>query len=106
MKARIIGTGEIIDLKGTSIEFGTATWIDSNNIFHQGNLPNGGVELLEKEEPNNWQQVRINAAIAAMQGNFSNSDDRIEPITNIDPSSIAKFSVRCADALIEELKRK
>ena len=49
MKAKIISTGEIIDFKGSSIDHGTFTWIDSNNIYHQGDFPRGGIEILEKD---------------------------------------------------------
>ena len=46
-----------------------------------------------------WQQVRIQAAIAAMQGILSNStnDDAIENYVNV--------SVKLADALIAELQK-
>lgn len=100
MKARVIGTGEIIDLKGTSIEFGTATWIDCNNILRQGKLPNGDIELLEQGNPIDWEQVRINAAIAAMQAYIGNGDY----VEHNRESVIAAWSVMHADALIEELK--
>lgn len=66
MKAKIIETGEVIDLKGTSIEFGVATWIDSQNIMHQGNFPNGGVELLENTPHIDWEQRRYEIAKEAM----------------------------------------
>lgn len=51
--------------------------------------------------PNEWQGVRIQAAIAAMQGimNFFGSID-------YNRETIAKLAVEQADALIEELKKK
>ena len=51
--------------------------------------------------PDEWQNVRIQAAIAAMQGvmNFFGSID-------YNRETIAKLAVEQADALIEELKKK
>ena len=51
--------------------------------------------------PDEWQCVRIQAAIAAMQGamNFFGSID-------YDKEAIASLAVEQADALIEELKKK
>ena len=50
--------------------------------------------------PDQWQGVRIQAAIAAMQGvmNFFGSID-------YNRETIAKLAVEQADALIEELKK-
>lgn len=48
-----------------------------------------------------WQQIRIQASIAAMKGLISNPDDFI---TNQSPSGIAKKSILFADALVKELK--
>ena len=48
----------------------------------------------------NWEQVRIKAAISALQGFCSNA------VTfNDDDDKLAKWSVSCADALIAELKK-
>lgn len=51
--------------------------------------------------PDEWQGVRIQAAIAAMQGvmNFFGSID-------YNRETIARLAVEQADALIEELKKK
>ena len=47
-----------------------------------------------------WEEVRIKAAISALQGFCSNS------VTfNNDGDKLAKWSVSCADALIAELKK-
>lgn len=51
------------------------------------------------EKPIDWQQVRIQAAIAAMQGLLSN-----EKQVHIKVSEAAYMSVLYADALVEELK--
>ena len=52
------------------------------------------------KEEINWEEVRVNAAIAAMQGICGNQD-RVD----IYKATIAEVSVKLADALIEELKK-
>ena len=68
--------------------------------------------------PDEWQGVRIQAAIAAMQGTITilGCSDRyaftevvVEGYNGKEktyPKEIAQFAVACADALIEELKKK
>lgn len=46
-----------------------------------------------------WQQIRIQAAIAAMQSLRSNNG-----YNQCTPIEIAKFSITYADALVKELK--
>lgn len=58
-----------------------------------------------------WQQVRIQAAIAAMQGQLANqvlTENMIESVENVAdfPKVVANASVRIADALIAELQKK
>ena len=77
-------------------------------------IPNGK----EQTEDKHWQDVREQAAIAAMQGTItilSNSDrgafrDIVVESFSGDkktyPNEIAEFAVACADSLIEELKKK
>lgn len=61
-----------------------------------------GVEWSEQNQGSvDWQQVRIQAAIAAMKGLISNPDDFT---TNQSHNGIAKTSVSFADALVKELK--
>lgn len=57
------------------------------------------VEKFEPIDRTDWQQVRIQAAIAAMQGLLSN-----EKQVHIKVSEAAYISVLYADALIEGLK--
>ena len=59
---------------------------------------------------NSWQQVRIQASIAAMQGQLANhvlTENMIESVENVAnfPKVVANASVRIADALVEELKK-
>lgn len=68
--------------------------------------------------PDEWQYVRIQAAIAAMQGTITilSSSDRYafgeivaEGFTGDKksyPNVIAEFAVACANSLIEELNKK
>jgi hypothetical protein len=57
-----------------------------------------------------WAQVRIQAAMYAMQGQLANqvlTENMIESVENVAnfPKVVANASVRFADALIEELKK-
>jgi hypothetical protein len=49
-----------------------------------------------------WGQVRIDAAISAIQGVMESG--KLGMLLEIDPQLIARQAVRVADALIEELK--
>lgn len=49
-----------------------------------------------------WEQIRIQAAIAAMQGFASNSHNQCVDATTV---TLAQWSVSSADALIRELKK-
>lgn len=60
----------------------------------------------ETEQKNiliNWEQVRIDAAISAIQGVMESG--KLGMILEIDPTIIAKQAVRVADALVDELKK-
>ena len=65
------------------------------------------VQLQKVNEPVNWQQVRIQASIAAMQGMLANPkhhDVQVEsgvPFSNF----YAINAVMCADDLVAELKK-
>ena len=49
-----------------------------------------------------WEQVRIDAAISAMQGVLESG--KLGMVLEATPEVVAKQSVRLADALIKELK--
>lgn len=49
-----------------------------------------------------WEQVRIDAAISAMQGVLESG--KLGQILEATPEVVAKQAVRLADALIKELK--
>lgn len=70
MKKRIRKTGEIVDVEES---------------------PKSNID---------WEQMRIKAAISALQGFASNPNS-----TSATDEELAKWSVSCADALIAELKK-
>ena len=49
-----------------------------------------------------WEQVRIEAAISAMQGVLESG--KLGMVLEASPDTVAKQAVRMADALIEKLK--
>ena len=70
-------------------------------VEHLGNFIRVGINWVDRHPKDeiNWQQVRIQAAIAAMQGMCSN-----EKYNHFIWKDIAKSSVGYADALVKELK--
>ena len=52
----------------------------------------------------NWEQVRVDAAISAMQGVLESG--KLGELLEIVPEVVAKQAVKLADALIKELKEK
>ena len=111
MKAKIRKTGEIVDIicYGGSPNYRSdvldyVNYIDSQGVEHTE--PNHlnyywDFESIENEKDYNWDALRNQAAIAAMQGvmNFFESID-------FNKDTIAKLAVEQADALIEQLKEK
>lgn len=93
MKARIKKTGEIINLA----EYAKIELDVCDSFGNPIELKPEDVELIqEKTDNTDWNQVRIQAAIAAMQGLITT--DRYGWL-------VAEFAVKNANALIEELKR-
>lgn len=114
MKKRIRKTGEIVDVISWTAPFGTnrddtrdfVSYIDSKGR-ERVNVPmNFYWEFEDVEEVLNteidWEQVRIKAAISALQGFASNSNERC---ADTDTGTLARWSVGAADALIAELKK-
>jgi len=50
----------------------------------------------------NWEEVRVNAAISAIQGIMESG--KLGMVLELDPDILAKQAVRVADALVNELK--
>ena len=115
MKKRIRKTGEIVDVISCNKYTNTArnseldwvSYIDSKGMEHEHEK---GLNIYwdfedVKEAPNtdiDWEQVRIDAAISALQGFASNPHDRC---VGVHTDTLAKWSVGAADALIAELKK-
>lgn len=97
MKARINKTGEIINLA----EYAKIELDVCDSFGNPIELKPEDVELIqEKTDNTDWNQVRIQAAIAAMQALRSNTG-----YNKLSDVEIAKYSMRYANALIEELKK-
>lgn len=88
MKAKIKATGQIIELCPYVYD------IDGNDFLLEE------VELLDSP---NWQQVRIQAAMYAMQAELSNPSNVFMACED-KKTIIVKRSVGYADALVAELK--
>lgn len=50
MKARIIKTGEEINIIGISKEWGTTQYLDRDGVYHQRNFNDGEIKILEPEK--------------------------------------------------------
>ncbi|WP_415959283.1 hypothetical protein [Paraprevotella xylaniphila] len=104
MKARVKETGEIVEVEYL---------FDDGTAFVNGKCLKGYVKVSKLdffsdfEDKEKWQQVRIQAAIAAMQGMVDgqvHTSSKIALSENI--KTMAVKSVMCADALVAELKKK
>ena len=96
MKARIISTGEIINIA----DYARVTLDKCDDYGNPIEVSFEDIELIKDSSSTiDWQQVRIQAAIASMQALRSNTG-----YNQCTPVEIAKFSVTYADALVKELK--
>lgn len=101
MKARIKKTGEIVNIA----EYARITLDQCDSWGNPVEVRPEDIELIqETTEDEHWQNVKERAAIAAMQGMLSCGKGALyyKEMTN----DIAKVAVACADALVEELKKK
>lgn len=100
MKAKLKKTGEIIEV----------TFSQSKQFLHSFYKDDNGNEYINDDldfnvPAPNWEQIRIQAAIAAMQGMMAAiSPERFT--VRISEEAVAKASVEYADSLIKELKKK
>ena len=114
MKKRIRETGEIVNVMAWSNLLGaerssldTVSYIDSkgNECVRVKGL-NLAWDFEDVEEvlstDIDWEKVRINAAISALQGFASNPHDKC---VDADTGALARWGVGAADALISELKK-
>ena len=111
MKARIKKTGEIVNIA----EHATIELEMCDSYGNPVCLAPEDIELIQEQSVDeHWQDVRERAAIAAMQGTTTilGRDAFREIIIagytsekKTYPKEIADFTVACADALVEELKK-
>lgn len=107
MKARIIKTGEIVNVQPGSL---IAVLRDGDEAWNGEELEIEDVEIL----PDGYEEVRTRAAIAAMQGFISTMSDT-QVLTSIARRAqedglaacewVAQTAVTYADALVNELRK-
>lgn len=110
MKAKIRKTGEIVDVicyggspNRRSDVLDYVSYIDSQGVEHVGDNHLNyywDFEPIETTANEHWQDVRECAAIAALNGLLSCSYSKGTF------ADYAKDAINCANALIEELKKK
>ena len=111
MKARIKSNGHIVNVHETGERVISKNGIertyisdDCSGIYYS----QSELEFIQKpKDDTDWNQVRIQAAIAAMQGMVDgqvHTSSKIALSENI--KTMAVKSVMCADALVAELKKK
>jgi len=99
---KVKATGEIVDVTISVATAGNPLYTTSGGVTYLGD----DIEPAELD----WQQVRIQAAIAAMQGLVSNEihlnhADKVAEEKGINTSTfLAKCAIDIADALVAELK--
>lgn len=71
----------------------------SNGTVHE--IPHNQLQIMDYISHIDWEQIRIQAAIAIIQNLCG-----CERFLSFSEENIAKFSVKQADALINELKKK
>ena len=107
MKVRIKSTGEIKKVA----DYATVTLDTCDSYGSPEQVSFEDVELIQESSDNtNWEQVRIQAAISAMQGLCNICHDsvirEIQERSDMERSNVISYlSVRMADALIHELKK-
>ena len=105
---KVKATGEIVDVTIYVATAGNPLYTTSGGVTYLG-------DDIEPAEPD-WQHYRIQASIAAMQGQLANDESVKQMIEILDYTSlpdktkaymnlVARSSVMLADALIEELKK-
>ena len=107
MKARVKATGKLLENVIPIMS------VDSKVVmFHEYGTENDYYyyEDLDFSNTIDWEQVRIQAAMYAMQGQLANqvlTENMIESVENVAdfPKVVANASVRFADALVAELKK-
>ncbi len=109
MEARVINTGEIIDIVSEFNPDDTSGLLYSSDsrAYRAWELDFVNIKHID------WEQRRYEIAKAAIQGILSNENEveyacleaNYGEGKHIIPRAIAQFAIACADALIEELKK-
>jgi hypothetical protein len=104
MKAKNTKTGEVVTNFGISKEFGTISYVDSKGFLRISSPNSDEWEIIEETETDNLRQQ---AAIAAMQGILSNADGFVFKFNENEyhtiPIGVARLAIACADELIKQL---
>ena len=106
MKIKIISTGEVVNIA----DYAKVTLDHCDSWGNPIEIPFEDVELIKDASSTiDWQQVRIQSAIAAMQGFCNICHDsvirEIQGSSDKERSNVISFlAVRMADALVKELK--
>lgn len=96
MKAKIISTGEIINIA----DYARVTLDKCDDYGNPIEVSFEDIELIKDSSSTiDWQQVRIQASIAAMQGMCASKS--FFSLTN---ECIQQIAVKYADTLVKELK--
>ncbi len=96
MKAKIISTGEIINIA----DYARVTLDKCDDYGNPIEVSFEDVELIKDDSnTNDWQQIRIQAAIAAMQGILANQSSVV-----VRDEFLIRESISLADTLVKELK--
>lgn len=94
---KVKATGEIVDVTISVATAGNPLYTTSGGVTYLGD----DIEPAELD----WQQVRIQAAIAAMQAELSNPNNTFMMCED-KRAVIVRRAVGYADALVEELQKK
>ena len=104
MKARVKATGKVIEVINVISEDGKGIWEDmsviSTNPARYHNYELDFIDLpkdLQYDEPDYWEKLHHQAAIAAMQGLIS------KEILDT-PDSLSSHAIHYATTLVEKLK--
>lgn len=106
MKIKIISTGEVVNIA----DYAKVTLDHCDSYGNPIEIPFEDVELIkDASNTNDWQQVRIQAAIAAMQAILGNDTRYKEAVDSWEEDhsfleAVAKDACIYADELVEELK--
>lgn len=106
MKAKVVETGEIVDITIYKARFGgpEGYWDSKNKKEYSKSELDFNIDTQISKETIDWEQRRYEIAKAALVGRFSSP--AIEGVNPNPPmADVCKWSVTLADILIKELKK-